>query len=69
MNTTMKAQGMYDFIKAQVEAGRTCYLATALRITKIQKKHLIQVRVNGNALEILCGKRWIDYTHTALSAR
>lgn len=63
-----KAQRMYDFIVAQTAAGRTCYLATALRVTKIQAKHMDQVRVKGNALEIQCGKRWIDYTYTTLSA-
>lgn len=60
---------MFDFIKAQTDAGRTCYLATALRVTKIQAKHVDQIRVNGAALEIQCGKRWLDYTHTALSAQ
>ena len=32
-------------------------------------KNRPQVRVRGNALEIQSGKRWLDYTHTALSAQ
>lgn len=68
MTNANKAQGMFEFITTQLAAGRTCYLATALRVTKIQKKHLPQVRVNGNALEIRSGARWLDYTHTRLSA-
>ena len=66
---TNRAEEMLAFIRANIAAGRTCYLATATRITKIQAKHLPQVRVRGNALEIQSGKRWLDYTHTALSAQ
>ena len=68
-SATNRADEMLAFIRANIAAGRTCYLATATRITKIQAKHLPQVRVRGNALEIQSGKRWLDYTHTALSAQ
>ena len=68
-SATNRAEEMMAFIVANLAAGRTCYLATMTKITKIQKKHLPQVRVRGNALEIQCGKRWLDYTHTRLSAQ
>ena len=64
-DATSRADKMLAFIKASLETGRTCYLATGLRVTKLQKKHLPQVRVRGNALEIQCGKRWLDYTHVS----
>lgn len=63
MNTTKtRAEKMLSFIVENANAGRTVYLHTALRITSIKRKHLPQVRVHNGALEIQCGKRWIDYT-------
>lgn len=67
--TQNRAEGMLAFIRENLAAGRTCYLASMTKITKLQAKHLPQVRVRGNALEIQCGKRWLDYTHTNLSAQ
>ena len=64
-----RAEEMMAFIVANLNAGRTCYLATMTKVTMLKKKHLVQVRVRGNALEIQCGKRWLDYTHTGLSAQ
>ena len=64
-----RADEMMAFIVANLNAGRTCYLATMTKVTMLKKKHLVQVRVRGNALEIQCGKRWLDYTHTGLSAQ
>lgn len=74
MNTTNTAKAeraakMLAFITEQANAGRTVYLATALRVTSLKRKHLPQVRVHNGALEIQCGKRWIDYTYTQVSAR
>lgn len=57
-----RAQMMFDFITTNANAGRTVYLQTSARTTVIRKKHLAQVRVNGAALEIQCGRKWIDYT-------
>ena len=64
-----RAEGMLAFIKKNLAEGRTVYLSTMTKVTKIQAKHLPQVRVRGNALEIQSGKRWLDYTHTRLSAQ
>ena len=64
-----QAQAKFDWIKAQIDAGKTVYLATQLRITKITAKHLPMVRVHGEALEIQHGKRWIDYSYTKVSAQ
>jgi hypothetical protein len=63
------AQEKLDWIKARIAEGHTVYLATQLRVTKIAAKHLPLVRVRGNALEIRCGSRWIDYSYTRISAR
>lgn len=52
----------YAFIVEQANAGKTVYLQTTMRTTVIKKKHLPWVRVKNGALEIRCGKRWIDYT-------
>lgn len=57
-----RAEKIYEFIVVNVAAGRTATLWTALKGTSIRKHNLPQVRVRGNALEIQCGKRWIDYT-------
>jgi hypothetical protein len=62
------SQAKYEWIKARLDEGSTVYLATQLRVTKIQPKHLDLIRVRGNALEIKCGKRWIDYSYTNISA-
>lgn len=59
---TERAEKMFAFINEQANAGKTVYLQTALRITSLKRKHLPQVRVRDGALEIQCGKRWIDYT-------
>lgn len=62
------AEKKLEWIKAQIAAGRTVYLSTCLRVTKITAKHIGQIRVRGNALEIQHGRRWIDYSHTKISA-
>lgn len=56
------------WIKAQIAAGRTVYLSTAYRATKITAKHVDLIRVRGNALEVKHGKRWIDYSYTQITA-
>jgi len=58
-----RAAKMFAFITEHATAGKTVYLQTALRITTLRKKHLPQVRVRNDSLEIQCGKRWIDYTY------
>lgn len=58
-----RAEKMFAFITANALAGKTVYLQTSARTTIIRKKHLPQVRVNGRALEIQHGKRWLDYTY------
>lgn len=64
----MSAQTKFDWIIARLNEGRTVFLATHLRVTKLQKKHIPVIRVNHNALEIKCGKHWIDYSYTTISA-
>ena len=67
-STESKTRGekMYDFIQAAWLRGQTCYLSTALRVTKIAPKHAAQVRVRRGCLEIQRGKRWLDYSLTHL---
>lgn len=64
----MEAQAKLDWIKARIAEGRTVYLTTYLRATKIQAKHLPMVRVRGNTLEIQSGKYWLDYNGARLTA-
>jgi hypothetical protein len=64
------AQQKFEWITARIAEGRTVYLSTQLRATKITAKHLdAVVRVRGNALEVRNGSRWIDYSYTSISAR
>lgn len=62
MTKAERAAKIFEFITENATAGRTVYLHTAMRVTSLKKKHLPQVRVKNDALEIQCGKRWIDYT-------
>lgn len=64
-----RAAKMLAFITENVNAGRTVYAATALKVTKIQKKHLAQVRVRNGALEVQHGSKWLDYSYTKLTAQ
>lgn len=67
MNT---ATTKLEWIKARVAEGRTVYLATATRVTKIGAKHLGMVRVNGDRLEVLHGKQgWLNHNLSRLSAQ
>jgi hypothetical protein len=61
-NKQTRAEAIYAFIIENVNAGRPVTLWTMTKGTKITKRALPQVRVNGAALEVQCGKRWIDYT-------
>lgn len=71
MNTAKaeRATKMLAFITEQANAGRTCYLATPLRVISVKAKHLPMIRVRGDSLEVQQGKRWVDATYTNLSAR
>lgn len=67
MNT---AERKLEWIKARITEGRTVYLQTYTRITKIEAKHLDSVRVRGESLEALHGKRgWLNHDYSRLSAR
>jgi hypothetical protein len=61
-------QAKYEWIKARLAEGRTVYLGTQLRVTKITAKHLALIRVRNDSLEIRCGKHWIDYSYTDVRA-
>ena len=63
------AQQKIEWIKDQIDAGRTVYLSTSIRRTKITRKHIEMVRVRGNALEVCCGGKWLDYSYTQISAQ
>jgi hypothetical protein len=62
------AAAKFAFIREHLEAGRVVHLATALRITALKKKHLAQIRVNGNSLEVQHGNRWLDHTYSQVAA-
>ena len=63
------AQAKLDWIKARIAEGRTVYLSTQMRAYKITAKHLAQLRVRGNALEIQSGAKWLDASYTQISAQ
>lgn len=58
----------FEWIKNQIAAGRTVYLATYTGATKITAKHLPQVRVNGDNLEVQHGRKWLNHNYSKLSA-
>lgn len=58
------------WIKARIAEGRTVYLSTTLRHTKISAKHMDLLRVRGESLEVLTGKQgWLNHNHSRLSAQ
>lgn len=66
MNT---AEKKLEWIKEQIAAGRTVYLSTHTRITKIKGPHLKMLRVNGEVLEVLTGSQgWLNHNYSKLSA-
>jgi altronate dehydratase len=66
MNT---AEKKLAWIKDRISEGRTVFLCTCLRATKIQAKHLPLVKVSGNSLMVCHGKRWLDYSFAELKAQ
>jgi len=59
----------YSAIIEALNAGKTVYFQTVYNITPIKKKHLQMIRLRNNAIEIQHGKRWVDYSHTAITIR
>lgn len=51
------------FIHEHLAAGRTIYIATALKAWKLSKKHAAMVKVSGESIYLQRGKNWdcIDY--------
>jgi hypothetical protein len=62
------AETKLTWIKERIAEGRTVYLTTYLRATKITAKHLQLIRVRNNALEVCHGKKWLDYNGARLTA-
>lgn len=58
-----------EWIKARLAEGRTVYLTTHTRSTKITSKNLGQVRIRDGHLEVQHGKRWLIHDYSRLSAR
>ena len=63
-----RGQKMYAWIKAQHEAGRTVYVHTYTRTTRLAPKHAHMVRLSGNHCEMQAGKRWDSLNFCSLSA-
>ena len=64
-----RVRKQYAWVVAQAKAGRTVYLTTALRCTKITAKHLEMVKATKTGLMIQHGKKWLDYSHTTITAK
>lgn len=63
-----RVRRQYAWIVAQIDAGRTVYLTTSIRSTKIAAKHLPMVRAAKTGLMIQSGKHWIDYSLAKITA-
>ena len=57
------------WIKERIAEGRTVYLSTALRVTKLTAKHLHLIRATPSELQVKHGGKWIDYSYARLSAQ
>lgn len=58
------------FIQAQIAAGRTVYITTMTKSTKITAKHLSALRVTKfGGLELQSGKGWLDCNWCQIAAR
>ena len=57
-----------EWITARLVEGKTVYLSTYLRATKIQSKHLPLLKATSKALYVRCGSRWIDYSGAEITA-
>lgn len=65
---TITAETKLEWITARIAEGRTVYLTTALRVLKIGRRQLAQVRVRGGHLEVQCGRRWLNCDYVKISA-
>lgn len=63
------ATAKLDWIKARIDEGRTVYLSTATRATKITRRHLPQVRERDGHLEVQHGNRWLCHDFSRISAQ
>ena len=64
------AETKLAWINARIAEGKTVYLSTPLRHTKISPKHMELIRVRGDKLEVLHGKKgWLNHNHSRLSAQ
>lgn len=63
-----RVRKQYAWIVSQIQAGRTVYLTTAMRSTKITAKQLHMVKATKTGLLIQHGKSWLDYSHTKITA-
>lgn len=65
----MEAAKKLEWIKERLAEGRTVYLTTYLRATKIQAKHIPLLKATSKALYVRCGSRWIDYSGAQITAQ
>lgn len=64
----MEAAKKLEWIKERIAEGRTVYLTTYLRSTKITAKHLPLLKATAKALYVRCGGAWIDYNGAKITA-
>ena len=62
------AQRKLAWIVERLNAGRTVYLSTAYKSTKLTRKSLAIVRARGENLEVAHGKQWLNHNYSRLSA-
>ena len=62
-------QKIYNWIKERTDEGKTVYITTYTRCTKIQKKHMsYALRVKGNHCEMVRGKHWDSINFCKITA-
>ncbi len=66
--TPITAEMKLEWITARIAEGRTVYLTTATRVTKIGRRHLAQVRVRAGHLEVQYGRRWLNADWVKITA-
>lgn len=54
------------FIREQLAAGRTIYICTALRATKLSAKHADMVKATKSGAYLQAGKSWVCIDYCAI---
>ena len=68
-DTKRLAELKIQFMRDAIAKGLTVYLQTHMRTTKIQAKHLAQVKATDSGLYVQHGNKWLCHNASKLSAQ